>query len=256
MRILIILPLALSLWSFLCGCGNPKPPCSIVFCDFTSSVDVESSSAKIKADATELLRRIGKTDVIEYYLISKNNNSKILFKSEPLDPDSRPTDRKEFEKMQLKLADSLKFLLDSASAASLKLYPKEPNSCIIECIERAIRSFEIYDDDNKAPLHLYILSDMLECCVFSKDEKINLEPGNDIGKQFELIPKVTDSNLSFRRFKNVQVHIVISTLKVLEGNKRNFERFWELVFERYGYDVRNRISVDLPRVEPTKETFW
>lgn len=238
--------LLLVLTAISAGC-NPKPPYSIVFCDFSSSIDTIKTSEKIKTDAMQIFRNEVMDNCIDFYSISKDYHSRRLFRSEPLRSDHTPSEKEEFEARLGSRGDSLRKILDEASEESLKIYPNEPNSCIINCIERSVSYFEMYEPERNTPLHLYILSDMLECCVFTNNKKINLEPNHDIEEQISSIPAITDSSLSLKQFKNLRIHVVVSSNKILEGKNKAFEKFWTLVFQRYGYDIRNQITVELPR---------
>ena len=242
--VLMLTMLAATGWK----CGETKRAYSIVFCDFTNSVDSEQSIVNIKRNALRILERDGKNTLLDYYIINKNTNSACVFRNSPLKEDSKPSERRMFKDSLRKQIDNLSKSLDFASTKASEVYRREPNSCIIDCIERSLRYFENYEPDPSTPLELYILSDMLECCTFSNKQKICLEPNNDVEKQLVLIPNVTDSSLSFAKFGNVRVHIVISTNKALEENKAAFLDFWVAVFKRYNYDIRNKISVELPKV--------
>ncbi|GAB2809139.1 hypothetical protein [Ferruginibacter profundus] len=219
---------------------------SIVFCDFTSSVDTTHSIELIKQNAISLQTTFAARKKIEFYTISKNNNSSCLFTNTPMAIDPLPSEKINFENSITERSDSLKKLLNIASSSAAAKYRSEPNSCIIDCIERAIRYFRNYSFHDTAHLQLFILSDMLECCTVNGRVPVCIEPPVNIKAKIDAIAAITDSNLSFREFKNIEVNIILSSNNRQAGYSGDFYTFWQTVFKRYGYDKVLYFSVKLP----------
>lgn len=218
----------------LTSCWEAEPhPYTIVFCDFTTSVDTQSFD-KIKNDALTILSRQEAQSRIDFYSISKNPNAPCLYSQfNPADY-LKPSEIRAFKETLPQRMDSLKKKLDEASStASSKR--KEPNSCIIDYIERAINDFRNYSEHTTAPLQLIILSDMLECCSGENRPTLCMDSGKDITESLESIKEVTDSTLSFQVFPDIKVCIVLASDYLQRNNKTNFKLFWKQVFARYGF---------------------
>ena len=241
-----LLGFILLLW----GCGDPPVPRSIILCDFTSSVDDQYSIPRIKSGAMQIQQTEEKERQLEFYAIGKDNNSNSLYYSNPPGDDLRPSDMAVYDSASPQRRTQLKGALDTASSAAMLINRKEPSSCIIDGVERAISYFTNQKGYTTASLRLYILSDMLECCRLNKKDRICIENEPPPVKNLDsMVRGVTDPALSLAPMKNLEVYIILSASNKKEGSSTSLKHFWEAVFKAYGYDKPLYFSVNLPAAE-------
>lgn len=231
--------------TFMCSCSS-EHPYSIVFCDFTSSIDSVKSIDKIKSDALKILDKEGTERQIDFYTITKKISTASPFISTPLENDPRPSDREEFKQELQERKKELEKMLNEESSKAL-VNRKEPNSCIIDCIEKALNDFKNYSDSKKISLKLYILSDMLECCAGKEKTTVCIDNyTSNIGSEIGKIDGMVIPSLTFRDFPNLKVYIILASDQNDLINETVFREFWSPVFARYGYKEPLRPRTSLP----------
>jgi hypothetical protein len=216
---------------------SEETPMCIVFCDFTPSEDSISKN-KIINNAVALLMQVGPEYNVSFYSINNLPFQEPLFISPP-PPAITTIEKINSPKIINQRSIKLKKILDSISIVSVK-----NESCIIKSLEKAIIELDNYNANPGTALKLIFLSDMIEDCGSSMgDIDLDHETYRTAVRKIE---KAGQPKLSFAKFKNLQIYIVVATDHVKNGIAHN--EFWKKVFSKYQYTSLNYLYSSLPKL--------
>ena len=221
-----------------------RGPLCIVFCDFTTSID-SISTMKIIKDARDIFKTLYSSYELHFYAVDDNDYSSPFFSWKPiLIKDIKPSEESMLEEYyKANEPGGERKLLDTIAYLSKR--NKLGRSCMINAIKKAIREFDNYDSSKNISLKLIFLSDMLERCRCSLGD-FNLE-NKQFGSAISQLSQAAIPDLSFTKFKRLDIEIVISSNKNTEGDK--LDLFWHELFSKFGYGQLPHLSPIMPSLK-------
>jgi hypothetical protein len=221
------------------GGNNPAMTVCYIICDFSASQGSNSRQTIIRNANTIFKAGTEKGYWLRYYDIGAPQFVEAFFECKITGGSIMSGG----ERRQLQ--DSIRKQRDTLNKVMTKLcqppFPK--NTCILTAISKVANSLSSNaGENNKTPIKIAILSDMLEDCNYHFGS-INIEKG-DYKTALATIAKMTKPRFTFAG-KNVEFSFVASSNLDIKNYEQLFE-FWKQVLAKFDYELKTAISSDLP----------